>query len=45
MLTVSIAVFCEVRACAAGVIDLVLRGDSMLEGPDWNEFTSNAVTE
>ena len=32
-------------AGADGVVDLVTRADSMLDGPDWNELMSNAVTE
>ena len=37
-------VFWKLLAGATGVTDLVLRGDSMLDGPDWNELMSNAVT-
>src|SRR6185503_17454429 len=44
MLTVTSAVFWKFEASATGVVALVLRGDSRLDGPDWNELTSNAVT-
>ena len=36
--------FVRFVAGAAGVTALVTRADSMLEGPDWNELMSNAVT-
>src|SRR5215207_5255209 len=42
---VSVAVLARFEAAAAGGIDLVVRADSMLDGPDWNELMSNAVTE
>src|SRR4051794_24726679 len=42
---VNVAVLCRLLAGATGMIGLVLRGDSMLDGPDWNELMSNAVTE
>jgi hypothetical protein len=42
---VSVAVLCRFEACACGVIDFVFRGDSRLDGPDWNELMSKAVTE
>src|ERR1700752_2394896 len=43
-LAVSTGRFGRFDASAAGVTALVVRADSMLEGPDWNELTSNAVT-
>ena len=42
---VNVAALCRLLAGATGMIGLVLRGDSMLDGPDWNELMSNAVTE
>ena len=44
MLTVTSAVFSWLDALATGVTDFVARGDSRLDGPDWNELISNAVT-
>jgi hypothetical protein len=40
-----VTLVCTFVAVSLGVADLVFRGDSRLLGPDWNEFTSNAVTE
>src|SRR5688572_26980426 len=32
------------EALATGVVDFVVRADSRLAGPDWNELMSTAVT-
>src|SRR5215204_5269315 len=42
---VKVAVAWTLAAGACGVIDLVFLGDSMLDGPDWMELMSKAVTE
>src|SRR5436190_8255414 len=43
-LAVSVAVFWKFDPGTTGTTGLVDRGDSMLDGPDWNELTSKAVT-
>src|SRR4051794_13574745 len=40
-----VTLVCTLVAVAVGVAGLVFLGDSKLLGPDWNELTSNAVTE